>query len=118
LAADLIITTSRCDRCVVVAVAGEVDTTTSGRFRAVLAGEFDAGCTRLVLDLGALTFLDSSGLATLIQAHRHTVANGGWVRLAGPHGTVFRVLNLTGLAGHLPVYPTVHTALATPPDPA
>ncbi len=50
----------------IVAVEGDVDLSTSGDLRRVL---FDSmrGVSRLVLNLGGIRYVDSSGIATLIE---------------------------------------------------
>jgi anti-sigma B factor antagonist len=57
---------------IVVAVGGEVDPHTAPELEDALdkvtAGD---GATRVVVDLGAVSFLDSSGLRVLISAHQN-----------------------------------------------
>src|SRR4051812_48659787 len=68
---------------------------------------------RLVLDLSDVDICDSSGLNLLAQTHRIAVRHGGWLRLAGVHPNVRRVLDATNLTRMLGVYDTVDGALAT-----
>ncbi len=51
--------------------------------------------SKLVIDLSELTFIDSSGLAAIIQAKK---ALGGAVVLTRPQPNVRRVFELTGLS--------------------
>ena len=51
----------------------------------------------LDLDLSAMTFLDSSGLGTLISLHKTLRARNGTVRLLKPAPNVQQILELTRL---------------------
>ncbi|GAA1865495.1 STAS domain-containing protein [Pseudonocardia ailaonensis] len=81
---------------VVVRVAGEIDHATVGRLTA--ATDAAGPGTLLVLDLTAVRFLGSVGLAALITVRDRMRAGGTDVRLvAGDNRTVLRPLELTGL---------------------
>jgi len=54
-------------------------------------------CQCLDLDLSALTFLDSSGLGTLISLHKTLRSRNGTVRLLKPAPNVQQILELTRL---------------------
>ena len=88
---------------VVVAVTGELD----GATAPVLAAELDRLCddgeTRVVVDLSSAPFVDSSGLGTLVRAHKRLVRGGGELRLAAPRPNVAYVLDLSGLDRVLPI---------------
>ena len=56
-----------------------------------------ATCTTLELDLAAMTFLDSSGLGTLISLHKAMRTQNGTVRLVNPSPSVRQILELTRL---------------------
>jgi len=51
----------------------------------------------LDLDLSVLTFLDSSGLGTLISLHKTLRSRNGTVRLLKPAPNVLQILELTRL---------------------
>jgi anti-sigma B factor antagonist len=53
--------------------------------------------TAVRLDLSALTFLDSSGLGTLVALHKTLRSRNGTVRLLRPAANVRQVLELTRL---------------------
>ena len=70
------------------------------------------GASQLVIDLSAIRYADASGLAVLVSTQRRAILLGGTVRLAAPRPEVAKVLAVTGISGHLEVYPTVQAALA------
>lgn len=81
---------------VCVAVAGEVDIETAPRMRTVLLDVVAAG-QPVVVDLGAVTFMDSSGLAALIVAQRAATAAEATIELEHVPAAVRRLLSLTGM---------------------
>jgi anti-anti-sigma factor len=61
-----------------------------------------------------VSFCDASGLAVLVGTGRRARLLGGFQRLAAVSPQVARVLNLTGLRRHLPVFATVQAAASAP----
>jgi anti-anti-sigma factor len=52
----------------------------------------------LVLDLSAVDFIDESGLAILLRAHKRLHDQGGSLVLRSARGQVLKVLEVTGVA--------------------
>jgi anti-sigma B factor antagonist len=82
----------------VLNVSGEIDIQTSPVLEEQLRGAIDRGNTSLVVDLGEVSFLDSTGLSVLVGALQRCRAAGGDLRLLAPQPNVRRVLDITGLA--------------------
>jgi anti-anti-sigma factor len=57
----------------------------------------------VVVDATGLTFVDVVGVATLVRWHRELAADGGELVVRGATDGLLRILDLTGLAGSLPV---------------
>jgi anti-anti-sigma factor len=76
---------------------GELDIHTAPGVAEAVNGALDAGATTLVVDAGALRFCDSSGIQVLVHARERLVAEGGALRIEGVHGSVQKVLSVTGL---------------------
>jgi anti-sigma B factor antagonist len=80
---------------------GDVDLATVGCLRERLE-EAVAGAGRIVLDLRAVTFLDSSGLHLAVDTHRWAVRSGvEFVIIAGPPA-VQHAFDAAGLTAWLP----------------
>ena len=94
----------------IVRATGELDVATAPVLADVLRA-LDRPCRRVVLDVSGLTFIDSSGLALAVNAHRRATRDGYELVVAGASGTVLDVLRLTGLDVSLPLAPDVETAL-------
>jgi anti-sigma B factor antagonist len=98
-----------CADCTVVAIAGEVSLDTAPDVLAGLRSVCGARC-RIVVDLTAVTFIDSVGLGVLIEAQRRTRAAGGWMRLVCANPEVLKVLRLTDLDDIFTIVDTVEQA--------
>ena len=69
------------------------------------------GPTRLVIDMEGVSFVDSTGLGSVIAALKQVRTNQGELRLAAPNQQVRVVLELTTLDRVFPYYATVEEAL-------
>ena len=96
---------------VVAIVEGELDVTSSQRFDDCLA-EAAATSDRIILDLSAVDFMDTTALAVIVGHWRRQVEAGGLFFLAGARYRYTKALWITGLADRLPMYDTVDDALA------
>ncbi|MFV1958175.1 MAG: STAS domain-containing protein [Planctomycetota bacterium] len=88
------------DRGVVFLVDGQVDMHTSPELRRHLRQVLEAKNSPVVIDLSSVSFIDSSGLATLIEALQGVGRYGGKLRLVGLAPAVknlFRLSNLTSI---------------------
>jgi anti-sigma B factor antagonist len=84
-------------RDVVVQLCGELDLEGAGTLAECLRAALAGTPRRLVLDLSALTFADSTGLATFASARRAADSADVELVLDSPTPPVRRVLELTGL---------------------
>jgi anti-sigma B factor antagonist len=84
--------------CVVIHVDGEIDYGTASQLREEAASAVEAGNRRLVLDLGGVTFCDSSGPGVLVGIWKAVHATGGRLVLARVPQRCRLLLNRTGLA--------------------
>lgn len=69
--------------------------------------------TRLVIDLGNVNHLNSTGLGVLVQAHTNYTKRGGAMKLARVEKRINNVLVITKLSMVFEVYENVETALAS-----
>ena len=88
-----VVRADRVDGGVCVIACGEIDAASAPELAAELHQAIDGDDGPVLLDLGAVTFMDSSGVSALLTAHQ--LANGR-LRLATVHPAVQRVLELTG----------------------
>ena len=82
---------------VVVALEGSVDIYSSTELRGELKVALDNETPRLVVDMAGVSFIDSSGLATLIEALQRIKAYDGNLALCNLSKTVTGVFELANL---------------------
>jgi anti-anti-sigma factor len=109
--ARLSITQTTVDGIRVLAVAGELDADNVGTLRQALRMGEDSTPPLTVLDLGAVTFMDSSAVNVLVAANRDATAAGGRLRMAALSEPVRRVVEIVGLDTIIACYPTLAQAL-------
>jgi anti-sigma B factor antagonist len=73
----------------------------------------DNGDRTIVLDLGAVRFLDSAGLGELIACKKRTVESGGDIRLLRPNGRVRDLLEMLSLGRIFRIFDDEAAALAS-----
>jgi anti-sigma B factor antagonist len=96
----------------VVAVSGEIDIASAPR---LITGLNDAvgNCELpVVVDLTEVGFMDSTGLALLLNAHRRLSRRGKGFAVACEDGPVRRVFTITDMVDVLQVRPTLDEARA------
>ncbi len=95
----------------VLTVAGEIDLLTADRLSEALWAAV-ARHALVVVDLTAVKFLSSSGLAALALAHRGAAKAGRALRLVASSRVTLRPIQITGLADQIAVFGTVPDAVA------
>jgi anti-sigma B factor antagonist len=85
------------DGAAVVTVGGELEFGTAASLRHTLLDLAQQGCDPVVIDLGGLGFIDSSGLSLLVQAKQRVESQGHRFVLRNPSDRVQRVFEISGL---------------------
>ena len=88
-----------------VRLEGELDLSTAATFHAAVLNLMDDGWSTILVDLGGLTFMDSSGLRTAFELDGAASERGIALRLTGANEDVRRLFTLTGLSRRLHVAP-------------
>ncbi len=96
----------------VVRLAGRLDLLSAAEVKQQLTALVSGGHRRLVVDLGDVAFIDSSGLGALIGGLKAARLGGGDLRIAQPGEQALVILELTTLDKVLRPYSTVEEALA------
>jgi anti-sigma B factor antagonist len=97
-------------RTTVVVAAGDVDLATSDRLRQTLS-EALTGCRSVVLDCALITFCDCAGIRALLGARQTALDAGVFFALAAVPEGMDRVLQVTGVARVLTIFPTLAAIL-------
>ena len=85
------------ERVGVITCAGEVDSYNELPLREAVHRLLDGGCTRLILDLTDVRYMDSSGIKILIESFQRHHDKEGSVELVGCSPMVRRLLTVTCL---------------------
>jgi anti-sigma B factor antagonist len=96
----------------VVSVEGSVDIDSAPSLRSALSSIAQEDCCLVVVDLRAVTFIDSAGVAALVGAVREVQAAGAQLRLACDEKKIAGEFHIYGLDRVVPMFSTVHEALA------
>ena len=95
----------------VLAPEGKFNLVAAPPFKARIDDLVAAGKARVVVDLHAVDFIDSSGLGVLIGGLKSARKHGGDLRIAAATDQVRAVLKLTNLDRILAPYATVEEAV-------
>jgi anti-anti-sigma factor len=84
----------------VISAYGELDLSNTETLEQELRRAIASDAPELILDLGGVSFIDSSGLRVLLLMARQSLRNGGRLRVLRGSAPLERALEGTGL-GHL-----------------
>ena len=100
------------DRPNVLQLKGEIDLHVSPVITASLTAMIEKKPERVVIDLSDVTYIDSAGLAALIQAMQKVEGYGGRFLLAGLQETVRSIFEISRLDQVFQIFPDTDTALS------
>jgi len=104
------ITVDTNERAAVVTASGELDAFVADDLADAFRRAGESG--KVVVDLRAVSFMDSTALGLLVRAAREIDERGGAIRVVLPAGTARRIFELTTLDRVLPVSGSRTQALA------
>lgn len=96
--ANLEVSVHAADGDAMIRVRGDLEFGTAATLRIALVDAAQQGYNRLVVDIGELEFIDSTGLSLLVQAKQRIESEGHAFVLRHPTERVRRVLEISGLA--------------------
>jgi anti-sigma B factor antagonist len=97
----------------ILSIKGEIDIATAGTLDEAVEQAVSDGRTRIAIDLEGVSFMDSTGLRTLIVAHRRLADIGGMLAVIPGSGPTRRLLEVAGVVDTLEV---VHSVGDLPPS--
>jgi anti-sigma B factor antagonist len=95
----------------VVAPTGRLDIAGAPALKEAIEEVVRSGPPRIVIDMEGVSFVDSTGLGSVISALKQVRGSQGELRLAAPNQQARVVLELTTLDRVFPYYATVEDAL-------
>ncbi|MGM9572764.1 MAG: anti-sigma F factor antagonist [bacterium] len=98
---------------IIIRLSGELDLYTVNNLRAVLEREMEVkGIKNLILNLGKVDFIDSSGLGLILGKYKALTERGGKVVAVDLLPVVKKIFELSGLLKIIPIYDTESQAVA------
>lgn len=88
---------SRQGNVVIITVSGDVDAQSAPQLDDRLSELVSQGEQNYVIDLSAVPFMDSSGLATLVKLFKRIRIGHGDIKLAGMRPEILKIFQLTRL---------------------
>jgi len=101
------------DGATVLAIAGDIDLHRSVEMRERLLEVMSEKPETTVINLSRVDFMDSSGLATLVEAMQLSRRYGGQVKLVGVQHRVRSILEISRLDSIFPIFESEAEALAS-----
>jgi anti-sigma B factor antagonist len=80
-----------------VVIAGEIDLYTAPQLQSEFTRLLQEGPGRVVIDMSAVDFCDSTGMNVLLSALKRLKERGGTLEVAAPRPAVQKILQVTGL---------------------
>jgi anti-sigma B factor antagonist len=105
------IQSERHQQTLVISLAGSLDALTAIQAQDAIGTQLNGGEQQVVLDLGRVDFMSSSGIRILLELLKRSRGTGGDLRLAATQPGVQRTLEISGLARLLKMYPSVEEAV-------
>ncbi|MCL2372163.1 MAG: anti-sigma factor antagonist [Defluviitaleaceae bacterium] len=100
-------------RVMVATLEGELDHHQAERLRPQLDTAFEnSPCKHLVLDMGEVSFMDSSGIGMIIGRYKNAEKRGGQLTLACMNSSLAKLFEFSGLQKIVHSTATVSDAIA------
>ena len=100
----------------VLDVSGEIDVYTAPRFREAVDCILASGQKHLVINMGGVTYMDSSGFGTLLSATKRLRPEGGTINLVRCSPAIDRILRITKLDSIFSIFDSVEDAIKALPN--
>lgn len=97
-------------------VCGRLTSFESSALREAISRLLKEGRKNIVLNLGALDYLDSSGIGELARGYVSVVKKGGAMKVVGLSAKVEEVLKITQLFRVIPEFPSEEEAVDSFPE--
>mgnify|MGYP000235541555 CR=1 FL=1 len=106
------LTSTKADGAQIVTVNAErIDAAMAIQFKEDMRAETESGPDRVILDLSAVQFIDSSGLGAIVAAMKQ-LGGGRQLDLAGPTPMVEKVFRLTRMDTIFNLYGSLNEAVS------
>jgi anti-sigma B factor antagonist len=110
---DFDVETSERDGVSILALRGEIDVYTAPQLRQAIVDLVDRGARNIVVDMGSVEFLDSTGLGVLVEGWKGLKARDGDLSIVATQEKILKIFDITGLNKAIPIHATLDEAMAS-----
>ena len=100
------------DGCTIVAITGEIDLNSSPQLRKAFVDLIEQGAVKVIVDFANVSYIDSSGLATLIEMMQRVKRVQGTMHLSQMSDKIKSLFEITKLDKLFKIYQSQDEALA------
>jgi len=111
---DLELETSQREGIAVLSLRGEIDVYTAPRMRQAIVDLVDGGSLNIVVDMGQVDFLDSTGLGVLVEGLKRVRTRNGNLSIVITQDKILKIFDITGLNKAFPIHGSLEEALKEP----
>jgi anti-anti-sigma factor len=94
-----------------VTVDGRIDTTTAAEFEKSVMEVIEGGCTRLILDCTALSYISSSGLRVFLVVQKKMASIKGQFRICCLQPGIREIFDISGFSSIFSIFPDQDSAV-------
>jgi anti-sigma B factor antagonist len=98
------ISTAKAGDFMVISLEGEVDVYSASMLREEIINQVDAGEYNVVINLGKVAFLDSTGLGVLVGGLKRVKTHDGQLGIICNQEKILRIFRITGMDKIFPIY--------------
>ena len=95
----------------VVSVTGEVDMATAPAFEETLLEAAESGTDKVIVDLTACSYFDSTGLKALLATRRHLERLNRRLSIVVSNPNMLEIFRITGFDRRFDIHPSLGSAL-------
>jgi len=107
------IKTQAVDNIAIIRIEGELDLYNAPKLKKAIEDEVKAGRVDVIINLGKVPYIDSSGIGTFIAGLAKTRKSNGTLKMCNVEGSVKKVFELTHLTGYFQVFDNEDKAIAS-----
>lgn len=103
-------------KTVIIELEGDIDFSVSQKLKEQLASIIDKGKHNLILDLGKIRYIDSSGLEAMTSTQTKANLKGGDIYIVCKDPSIKKIFDITGLDEYIKFFDSPEKAMAAVSD--
>jgi anti-sigma B factor antagonist len=108
---DLEVETDKRGQADVLTLRGEIDVYTAPRLRQAIIDLVEGGARHIVVDMGAVDFLDSTGLGVLVGGLKRVKIQDGELSIVTSQDKILKIFDITGLNKVFSIHDSLDSAV-------